>query len=314
MGRTRAPRPTTTHFDPAALAENWNHLAKIKTPGFQWDGSSYERGRGPNVDVLSLALHAAALLPLLLLGITGFPALADIRAALLLVNDSHGILVGPPRFIYKIATDAADKWRIMCAHVYQLKKSGATNTPIQELIDIIKLADGSSGTAEPNESGEPPDASTDVPMPVDSPSAEPLDTQAVETLFAHVNDQIDELMTADIGGEGQGGPEFEESGPEFEETRADTQHATAAIQDAITAATQDDISAAARVAAVARHRREDLLNRGVTPPAARDWGAVMAESHVAHESAWKVDDADKAGTRATVTANAGNNNGIQAIA
>ena len=45
MEITRRKRTTSVHFDPLNLFNRWEPWAKLKNPGFAWDGSDYEKNK-----------------------------------------------------------------------------------------------------------------------------------------------------------------------------------------------------------------------------------------------------------------------------
>ena len=91
----RAPRPTTVRFDSSLLADKLEKLAILKTPGFSWDGSSYDtsgRGAAPNIE--SLNVHVAPLSEMLSVARTGFPSHPSLSGTLTALHWKHRIWEG----------------------------------------------------------------------------------------------------------------------------------------------------------------------------------------------------------------------------
>lgn len=135
-------RPHTIQINALALAESWAPLAALKSPGFMWDGSSYAAARrGQAVDKTGLLAHMEPLKVLLDAAESGFPAHARLRDALRLLQVRHnifgqGLAEGQ---IFKLASAASDRWRIMAKDVYLLKKQGGSDTAFAPLTDLIVL-------------------------------------------------------------------------------------------------------------------------------------------------------------------------------
>ena len=96
-------------------------MAKLRDAGFRWDASTYEKSRGSTADVDMLLVFKAALLILLTFGYTGFPAHGNVRNTLLKLQEEFAIFDGQPKFHYKLASEAAGKWRRI-AKIYELKR------------------------------------------------------------------------------------------------------------------------------------------------------------------------------------------------
>ena len=153
-------RPTTTHFDPQELYEAWRPTATLVKCDWAWSGDDYKknksRGRASHGDTALLEQHKPALLHLLTVAPTGFPAHADLRMTFLKLNDDeecrifgHLGTVQP----WHVANEAADVWRLMCRHLYNQKRSGkAGSAALHELLDIIIMP-----TREEKPDGPPTD-------------------------------------------------------------------------------------------------------------------------------------------------------------
>lgn len=119
----RRPRPLTATFDADSLLLNWRTLARLRDPGFSWLGDSYQSTHRGAPDEASLAEHAEPLKHLLLLASSGFPSHPVLVQVLLDLNEQYKILNVADIFARRTATLAAEGWRTMCKHCYQLKAS-----------------------------------------------------------------------------------------------------------------------------------------------------------------------------------------------
>ena len=146
MKPSRAPRAPTVHFDHVLLASELKFLAVLKKPGsFSWTGEDYAalgRSLSPNQD--SLAAHSSVLKIILKHAGTGFPAQACMNRAMVRLHNQHQIF-GPDLPAYrvdKVCSTSSDHWRIMCKHVYELRKKTAEceDPGLQECLDAIDLS------------------------------------------------------------------------------------------------------------------------------------------------------------------------------
>ena len=211
MARPRRPRPVTQRFDVEALVDAWRPLCRIRQNGFEWDGSSYPSGhRGvPNLE--SLHLHAPALHPLLLLAPCGFPSHLDVEAAIHQLDGELSILKTPGVFSARASSLAADGWRTMCKHLYDLRLSGAdciypvvaqlvaliephaVASPARPANDVPSLAAASSDAA-------PPAPDSLVPRPADPVDC--VESSGDEVVLQHVRCICQEcLAMAAVGDE-----------------------------------------------------------------------------------------------------------------
>ena len=82
--------------------------------------------------------HVQALTPFLRLAPSGFPALADVRTALMQLEQTHQIFAVDPAYLWRWSTDAADQWRLLCRHVYNRHRSQHVSSPqVAALVDLI---------------------------------------------------------------------------------------------------------------------------------------------------------------------------------
>ena len=115
----------TSRFAPTALAVKWDELAGQRRPGFEWDGTSYMAcGRSLAPDMASLLAHKDALKPLIECAPTAFPSHPNLKAVLLGMHRRQKIF-GETSKVERTCAEGADRWRIMCRHLYDIKKSGA---------------------------------------------------------------------------------------------------------------------------------------------------------------------------------------------
>eukprot|EP00959_Pyramimonas_sp_CCMP1952_P363003 7601429-Pyramimonas_sp.AAC.1 len=163
--RARAQRPMTVRFDPNVLLESWDALAKLRKPGFSFDGASYAAlGRSLNPAPESLAKHARPLSVLIDVAPTGFPSHPCLATTFSLLHYKHQIFGSdlPPSALASTCAGAADSWRIMCKHLYTMKKDGfSADVPadVQALLDKIELPKTELGV--PADDG---DAAAGVPI------------------------------------------------------------------------------------------------------------------------------------------------------
>ena len=115
-------------------------LASPRSPGFKWDGSGYASARGQAMDEESLLQHSAALEFLLQVAPTGFPAHRPLTLTFLELDKKHGILGADRPFAQRAASLAADAWRVMAKHIYNVAMdSKAVPSTVRKLVDLIEL-------------------------------------------------------------------------------------------------------------------------------------------------------------------------------
>lgn len=133
----RAPRARTVHVDEDALLEEWRPLAQLRSTSIAWDGSLYSKSRNQGVDKEGLIRHKKALVGLCRAAPSGFPSMSSVRGVLLRLEKEFGVLQADPKFVFKVATEAADSWRIMMKHVYTYKKRKSVPKELRELTDLL---------------------------------------------------------------------------------------------------------------------------------------------------------------------------------
>ena len=145
---TRAPRPLVSHFYPQALVQDLTDLAKLKHPGFQWDGSGYQASKRSDLgDTEALAKHMVPLTILLKMCSTGFPSHPNLRQALTMLQAKHHIFKECSN-VFKVASNAADQWRLMCRHIYNRRREGNQEPLLSGLVDLIVLPSNTSAAED----------------------------------------------------------------------------------------------------------------------------------------------------------------------
>ena len=143
---SRCPRPKNVNIDGASLFVAWEPWAKIKDPGFEWDGSDYAKAcRSLAPDSGGLVLYMEPLKVLLKLAPTGFPTHASLRQVFEKLHNKYRILGQiTPKQEWPAIADATDKWRVMCKDIYELKKKTAPPPELKPLTDLIELPTGAA--------------------------------------------------------------------------------------------------------------------------------------------------------------------------
>ena len=98
-------------------------------------------------DSKGLSLHAPALKHILALAHSVFSSQTDLRATMQLLQNRWAILAerdSPEHHVWKLASDAADIWCVMCKDVYSLAKKPCRHTELEpdvlELVHMSKLS------------------------------------------------------------------------------------------------------------------------------------------------------------------------------
>jgi hypothetical protein len=136
-----------SQFDPETLADKWDGLAKLRHPGFVWDGSGYGSTRTQSLDEDTMEKYEAPLKILLELAPSGFPAHKCLVDAFEKLHDRHGILVCDSRYVNRTATLAAENWRVMTKHIYNaaMVQKVLKKVSLRALVQIIRLPTSQSG-------------------------------------------------------------------------------------------------------------------------------------------------------------------------
>lgn len=184
MGLKRS-RPRTSHFAVHGLVDKWQALVELRDPGFNWDGSSYPKGnKAVNIDALEA--YARPLQGLLEMAPSGFPSHGDLRNTLSFLQSKYGIFSRDKRVTQRTCDEAAEAWRLMAKHIYNIKKAGTPVGPsLQLLVGTIALPkregdeDEQSSFGASNKPGD--ELSEGCPRP--SPSRSSLGLKEVEEMF-----------------------------------------------------------------------------------------------------------------------------------
>ena len=143
MKGPRRERPIVSRLDVERMVELWSPLARLKDPGFGFDGAAYTASHRSSPDVEGLAMHAEALQHLLREAPSAFPAHAAVVAIMLRLHSEHSILGSglESRFTSRAANLAAEQWRLMCKHVYTLEvtKAAVEDKKVTALIDLVVI-------------------------------------------------------------------------------------------------------------------------------------------------------------------------------
>ena len=208
--RTRAPRPKSSTFVPTELAKSLTKLAEKRKVVFKWDATDYPslaRSLPPSVNGLEMFYDPLRII--LSFATTGFPAHAALRDVLLQLHDEHHIFgVVPPHRIFKVATEAADHWRILTRHLYTLKKNctdlAGHSEKVAELVSMIVLPDTGLSSTEAL-----PDEPTPALAAVEPPA--PLSDAALLGLFPQdiCGGGIDDMSATEGGDDEVGDEEIE---------------------------------------------------------------------------------------------------------
>ena len=150
MPSARSPRPLTVRFPSDRAAEDLKPLAERKRVGFAWDASSYSAlGRSLAPCPASLSAHGLVLEILAKWANTCFPSQTCLTDTIVILHKNHKIL-GADVSNAKLpreAARAADSWRILMKHCYELKKKGASVACLQHILDVIELPPAQPGAA-----------------------------------------------------------------------------------------------------------------------------------------------------------------------
>jgi hypothetical protein len=115
---SRRKRPQESPFNSADLTQKWTELATLRSPGFSWDGTGYMSSRSQAIDEESMLTYLEPMLKLLEVAPTGFPAHKSLLATFEALHSKHAILNCDSRFVLRVASMAADNWRVMAKHIY----------------------------------------------------------------------------------------------------------------------------------------------------------------------------------------------------
>ena len=181
--RTRRVRPTVSHFDVKSLKQEWAALAQLRDPGWSWDGSTYSANMRTKVpDHQALVMHCDGLVPWLAHAPTGFPSHPQLKSVLESLNVRFGILQVTQKFQSRAAALAAEGWRVMCRHLYNLAVSGTKDfddPKLKKMVQLIQVRDATGATASETSIMRASDAAALFPHGDDEESACDVDCSEV---------------------------------------------------------------------------------------------------------------------------------------
>ena len=193
---SKAPRARCMGVTAATLLNHgWRRFAELKTPGFCFLGTEYEKpGRSQTCDRAGLAHYVAPLTSLAHCCPNGFPLHADLRAALEFLEKTHNIFPAqkdgePPRSGFKRASEASDLWRKMMKDACRVKKSaswGPILGPLMEAlwkVDVMPSSEAAPArVAAPSSQVVPAVSAASVPIGVPLPA---MSVPFVPVVVAH---------------------------------------------------------------------------------------------------------------------------------
>ena len=200
--KKRAQRPRVVPIDVGELVNAWGPLAQQRVTTFHWNGTLYGKPtRQTAADRDGLIAHKEPLMALLAVCPSAFPCHSGVRAALIEIDDKMLIIGCDRRFQHKIASEAADIWRVMCKDLYDLKKNPRAELPeLQSILDAVTITHRSEDAASSDAlsvtamgavtHSASATASATVPQKASSDAhsatatAPPLDAEAVKGMFA----------------------------------------------------------------------------------------------------------------------------------
>ena len=126
------------HFLPDDLYNCWASLVEVYRNAWSWDCKEYSKSRAATPDVFTLRRFVVPLQPLLTMCPSGFPAQNNVSEALAMLQEKHQVFGQlTPTQVRKTCTEAADIWRTMCKHVYNLSKEKPWPKLVENLCKII---------------------------------------------------------------------------------------------------------------------------------------------------------------------------------
>ena len=175
--RHGTPRPKTMAFVPELLYNEWEPLARKPLWGWSWDCKEYRKSRGASPDEVILRRFAVPLTSLLTLCPSGFPAQDNLAYTLAMLQENmnvFGQLTAPQA--HKTCANAAEIWRTMCKHVYNLSKEKIWPTRVNNLCAIIIHPQKPSSSTAMGSNSALPDTQLDSALPDTQPGSALPDT------------------------------------------------------------------------------------------------------------------------------------------
>jgi hypothetical protein len=138
--KKRRRRPSTINFKAEELVKSWEEWTNLRDPGFHWDGSGYGKScRSSGCDQEGINMYEKPLKVLLKLAPSAFPSHPDLRRTFVILNQRFHVLQVSQRQEEKAASEAADKWRIMCKDVYNASKKKNKEDYGKAMTELIAL-------------------------------------------------------------------------------------------------------------------------------------------------------------------------------
>ena len=175
--RHGTPRPKTMAFVPELLYNEWEPLARKPLWGWSWDCKEYRKSRWASPDEVILRRFAVPLTSLLTLCPSGFPAQDNLAYTLAMLQENmnvFGQLTAPQA--HRTCANAAEIWRTMCKHVYNLSKEKIWPTRINNLCAIIIHPQKPSSSTAMGSNSALPDTQLDSALPDTQPGSALPDT------------------------------------------------------------------------------------------------------------------------------------------
>jgi hypothetical protein len=173
-------------FKAEDLVADWTKFAILRNVDWSWSGDTYNcSARAKVADQASLALHAGPLSSLLKHAPSGFPAFSSLRDCIESLQKEHNILQVDKKFAARACSLAAEGWKAMCKHIYNLKVNNTVceNDKVAALVVLVRL--------DPAEASAPAEA----PAPAHEPRV--LDS-AADVLAMFPQDEAEVISDAEM--------------------------------------------------------------------------------------------------------------------
>ena len=129
---------------------------------------------------------------------SGFPSFLDLRQAIILLDNANSILgVDHQHDKFTVATMAAEKWRLMCKHVYNRARSTKSDIKSDELKPLWGMIKG--GDADEEDGDAPQQIVAAPPEHIVAAAAQHivLDADKVAGMFPEFGQDNDEVLIVD---------------------------------------------------------------------------------------------------------------------
>ena len=134
-------------------------IAEVRKHNWRWDASLYPSlGRNCAPNQPSLAMHREPLTEIIRHANTGFPAHAALRTVFTMLQDHFQVFGDsiPQHRVWREASEAADSWRVMCKHLYNLKKGKPplTEEELEPILGMIVLPSQAADESQQSQAAE----------------------------------------------------------------------------------------------------------------------------------------------------------------